>query len=118
MKSDHLKVKRQQSRNFFGHNFGIVYRFEVIRMLKKKTFWISIIAFPLLLALIFGITFLASYSSFNHDEELKDNSFKIALTDNSELISAELVSSLNATPITNPEEGIKAVKSGQYDVYF
>lgn len=118
MKNDHLKAKRQQSRNFFGHNFGIVYRFEVIRMLKKKTFWISIIVFPLLLALIFGITFLASYSSFNDDKELKDNSFKIALTDNSELISAELVSSLNATPIASLEEGIKAVKSGQYDVYF
>ena len=56
-------------RRFLGHNFGIVYRFEVVRMLKKPSFWISILAFPALMALIFGISFIASKSTIDNAEE-------------------------------------------------
>ena len=41
------------------HNLSTVIRFEVIRSLKKKSFWILAISFPLLFVVIFGIVYLS-----------------------------------------------------------
>jgi ABC-2 type transport system permease protein len=36
------------------YNFGTVFRFEVTRTLKKKSFWIMALAFPVIIGAIFG----------------------------------------------------------------
>ena len=40
------------------HNLSTVIRFEIVRALKKKSFWILAISFPLMFAAIFGMVFL------------------------------------------------------------
>ena len=39
------------------YNLGTVMRFEIVRTLKKKSFWIMAIGFPIMFAAIFGISF-------------------------------------------------------------
>ena len=37
------------------HNLSTVVRFELVRALKKKSFWILALSFPLMFAAIFGM---------------------------------------------------------------
>ena len=105
-------------RHILGHNFGIVYRFEVIRTLKKPSFWLSIVAFPLLLAVIFGISFLSTASSDDIDEQLAQEQFSLAVTDDSHLVNQQLLEQLDAQIVDNKQQGIDMVQSGEIEAYF
>ena len=105
-------------RHILGHNFGIVYRFEVIRTLKKPSFWLSIVAFPLLLAVIFGISFLSTASSDDIDEQLAQEQFSLAVTDDSHLVNQQLLEQLDAQIVDNKQQGIDMVQSGKIEAYF
>ncbi|MCL2451318.1 ABC transporter permease [Candidatus Saccharibacteria bacterium] len=105
-------------RRFFGHNFGIVFRFEVVRTLKKKTFWLTLLAFPLLFAAIFGVSYYASSQSESMANDLAKEKFSIALTDNSGTISTAVLEQIGAETIANRDEGISLVKVGKLDAYF
>ena len=39
------------------HNLGTVIKFEVMRILKKPSFWLMALGFPILMAGIFAIVF-------------------------------------------------------------
>lgn len=113
------ELKQTVTKRLFGHNFGIVYRFEVARMLSKPSFWLSIIAFPLLMAIIFGVSFLdAKFSIDSAEEELKNNKLVAVITDNSGLVSEQMVQQMGATITNNKQAAIDQVKSGQIDAYF
>ena len=113
------ELKQTATKRLFGHNFGIVYRFEVARMLSKPSFWLSIIAFPLLMAIIFGISFLdAKFSIDSAEEELKNNKLVAVITDNSGLVSEQMVQQMGATIIDDKQAAIDQVKNGQIDAYF
>ena len=108
-------------RHFFGRNFGIVYKFEVTRTLKKPSFWISILALPLLLAVIFGISFLSGMSASDSEETVTESTttdFSIAITDDSHLISQQLIDQLGIRTIDNKEQGVDMVRNSQIDAYF
>lgn len=113
------ELKQTATKRLFGHNFGIVYRFEVARMLSKPSFWLSIIAFPLLMAIIFGVSFLdAKFSIDSAEEELKNNKLVAVVTDNSGLVSEQMVQQMGATITDDKQATIDQVKSGQIDAYF
>ena len=113
------ELKQTATKRLFGHNFGIVYRFEVARMLSKPSFWLSIIAFPLLMAIIFGVSFLdAKFSIDSAEEELKNNRLVAVITDNSGLVSEQMVQQMGATIIDDKQAAIDQVKNGQIDAYF
>lgn len=106
-------------RHFFGHNFGIVYRFEVARMLKRPSFWLSIIAFPLLLAIIFGVSFLDTKLSIDKaEEELKNNTLEATITDDSGLINKQMAEQMGVSVTDDKQSAIDQVKKGQIDAYF
>ncbi|MCL2281012.1 ABC transporter permease [Candidatus Saccharibacteria bacterium] len=105
-------------RRFFGHNFATVYRFEVVRTLKKKSFWAGVLAFPILIAGIFGLTYYAGNQSETASADLVKEKFSIALTDDSNIISPETIEQVGAKTISNRADGIKKVTSGQLDAYF
>ena len=106
-------------RRFLGHNFGIVYRFEVTRMLKRPSFWLSIIAFPLLLAIIFGVSFLDTKLSIDKaEEELKNNTLTATITDDSGLVNKQLAEQMGVNITNDKQAAIDQVKKGQIDAYF
>ena len=105
-------------KHFFGHNFGVVYKFEVIRTMKRKSFWAMILLLPLLISVIFGVEFFAANQAQNSTDALAKEKFSIGLTDNSGAISPKIISQIGAKTLANKDDGLAAVKSGQLDAYF
>lgn len=100
------------------HNFGTVVRFEITRSLKKKSFWIMAIGFPLMFALIGGIIFMSNKATDDASKELEKQAFSLEVTDNSGLIKGSFLSAVKATTITDKQQGIADVTTGKVDAYF
>lgn len=100
------------------HNLGTVFRFEVVRTLKKKSFWIMSLAFPIIIAAVFAIIFFSNQATKKATEITQKQHFSIAVTDESDVIAPALLQSVHAQSITTKQAGIDAVKAGKLDAYF
>ena len=100
------------------HNLGTVFRFEVIRTLKKKSFWIMAIAFPIAIGAIYGIVYFSNQSSKQAAESTINQKFSFVVTDESGLINKQLVKQFGATETNNKQAAINDVVSGSLDAYF
>lgn len=99
------------------HNLSTVITFEVIRVLKKKSFWAMVFGFPIMIGAVFGIVFLSNKATQDAADKLKEQSFSIAITDDSHLLSPQITSIFHAKMVTK-EAGVAAVKNGTVDAYF
>lgn len=99
------------------HNLSTVITFEVIRVLKKKSFWAMVFGFPIMIGAVFGIVFLSNNATRDAADKLKEQTFSIAITDDSHLLSPQITSAFHAK-MTTKEAGIAAVKNGTVDAYF
>ncbi len=99
------------------HNLGNVYQFEVRRTLKKKSFWIMALAFPVAMAAVFGIVFLSNKTTQDAAQKMKDATFSMQITDESHLISQATLANLKAAAPTSKQAGIDAVKNSSIDAY-
>ena len=100
------------------HNLGTVFGFEVRRSLKKKSFWITALSFPVLIAVIFGIVFFSNQATEQASVDNGKQQFSFAVTDESKLIEPKLLTAMNAQTFTKKQQGIDAVKNGAVDAYF
>jgi len=100
------------------HNLGVVIKFEIIRTLKKPSFWLMALGFPVLMAVIFGIAFMSSKATSDAASKLKDQKFSIMVTDESRVIRPELLAAFEAGRPASKQSGIDQVKSGKLDAYF
>ncbi len=80
----------------FGHNFGTVYRFEMIRTMKKKMFWLSILIVPAIIFIIAGISVFSQKTSHDNIEAARNASYKIAIIDDSGLINKDDIAGTGA----------------------
>ncbi len=99
------------------HNLSTVITFEVIRVLKKKSFWAMVFGFPIMIGAVFGIVFLSNNATRDAADKLKEQPFSIAITDDSHLLSPQITSAFHAKMVTK-EAGVAAVKNGTVDAYF
>lgn len=99
------------------HNLGTVIKFEIVRMLKKPTFWLMAMGFPVLMAAIFGIVFWSNQTTLEAADKLKEEKFSLVVTDDSRLIKPELLRAFSATTVESKQVGIDKVKQGQVDAY-
>ena len=101
------------------HNLSTVIRFEIVRALKKKSFWILAISFPLVFATTFGILFLSNKATDDAAEKLKEQSFSVAITDESNLVKPPLIAAAKAAEVkpSDKQAAINRVKDGQLDAY-
>lgn len=100
------------------HNFSTVLRFELIRTLKKPTFWLSILSVPLLIGIIFGVVYFSNVSTSSREEEVRKEPFSLLLQDETKLIQDATVSSLKATRTTDKQSAIEKVRTGKIDAFF
>ena len=100
------------------HNLSTVIRFEVVRTLKKKSFWIMALGFPIMLAAIFGVVYLSNKTTGNAAKQLQNQTFSIEITDDSGLLNHALVTGLHAKLVANKAQGLSDVESGRVDAYF
>jgi len=100
------------------HNLGTVLRFEFIRTISKRRFWVGILVVPLLMVLVFALVFVSGTSSDKSTQAQKNARFTFEYNDASGLIDPLIVRSLGGQQSTNPTSGISAVKSGKVEAYF
>ncbi len=101
------------------HNLKNVIKFEVTRALKKWSFWVSLLALPLIIVIIYSLTTLSAIQSQQKIADLSKEDIKnIQVIDHSGLITPEISKHFNLT-ITSPDAqqaAINKVKEGQSDL--
>lgn len=100
------------------HNLSTVFSFEVARTLKKKSFWITAISFPVIIAAVFAIIFFSNQATEQASLDTQNQEFSLAITDTSNVIHPQIIKQLDAQVITDKQQGIADVKNGKLDAYF
>ena len=101
------------------HNLGNVVRFEVFRSLKKWSFWISLLSFPVMIAVIYALVYFSSVTSEQKLADLaKSDINNIQVIDQSGIITPEIANQLKITLLADKdrEQAIESVKNGQSDL--
>lgn len=90
-----------------------VFKFETIRQLKKPSFWVAVLMMPILMGVVFLISFIAGSESVDTTPHLSEDTV-IAITDKAGIL-----------PKDNPfnkydteEAGVEAIKKGEADLFF
>lgn len=94
---------------------GIVFKFELIRQLKKPSFWISLLLFPVA---IFAVMGLSALNSMNIDSAIENQDFsdkKIGILDEAG-IAGGIAS--NFIGVTTADAGVAQVKNGELDIFY
>jgi ABC-2 type transport system permease protein len=100
------------------HNLGTVLRFEVIRTLKKPTFWISILSVPFFGAILFAIIYFTSTTTQDAVKKTEQEKFSFAVVDESNRITPNVVTDAGGTLTLDPAQAIERVESGKLDAFF
>lgn len=101
------------------HNLSTVMRFEIVRALKKKTFWIMAFGFPIIIAAVAGIIFFSNKATSDASKDIEKQKFSFVVSDASGVIKPAIVTAMTGTvtPTADKQEKIDAVKSGSLDGY-
>ena len=100
------------------YNLGTVFRFEFVRTLKKKSFWIMAMSFPLIIGAIFGIVYFSNKASDKAAADTKNQKFSLVVTDESGLLNKTLLAQFGASESSDKQAAINQVTSGKLDAYF
>lgn len=100
------------------HNLGTVISFEFLRTVKKKSFWVATLAFPVMIAVVFGIVYYSGKTSDANNSKLAKEKFSIEYIDESGVILPPIASAFKAEKVTNRDEAIKRVQQGKLDAFF
>lgn len=99
------------------HNFKTVVKFEVLRSIKKITFWISALSFPILIGIIVGISMLSANMGKEASDSLKEENFTSTYYDDSKIVDESVAESLGIEKIADKDFAIKEVKDGKKDMF-
>lgn len=101
------------------HNLSTVIRFEIVRALKKKSFWVLALSFPLIIAAIFGILYFSIKTTEDAEKDLEKQEFSVVITDESGVINPQILAATKAQTVeaSAKQATIDRVKDGQLDAY-
>ena len=100
------------------HNLGTVLRFEFVRTVNKRRFWVGILVVPLLVVIVFALVFVSGTSSDKSTKQQKNAHFSFQYIDASNLIDPVIVKKLGGHVSSNANSGVIAVKTGKADAFF
>lgn len=89
-----------------------VAKFEIIRQLKKPAFWAATLLLPLMIGVIYFISFISSMSV--DTEAHLDEDVKIAITDDAGIFGPDAPYIING----DKDYGIEKVKNGEVELYY
>lgn len=99
------------------HNLGTVFSFEVMRMLKKKSFWAMALGFPLMIMVLVGVIFWSNSATQDAVKELSKERFRVAMTDESGVIRQDIADAMQIMPAISKQQALDDIKQGQLDGY-
>jgi ABC-2 type transport system permease protein len=101
-----------------SHNLKTVIGFEFFRTIKKRRFWVTTLAIPVALGIVFGLIFISGESSSSTAEAQKNERLSFQFTDASGLVTDAGAGALGGTRTTDEAGAIAAVRTGTLGAYF
>lgn len=99
------------------HNLGTVIAFEVRRTLAKPSFWIASLSVPILMAFLFGLSFLSGVTAAQSTLESDAAPATFTYTDASGIVDARVATQLGGTATDDPAGAAQAVREGRADLH-
>lgn len=99
-------------------NVGTVIRFEVVRTLTKRRFWVATLFVPVILGIVFALVAASNSSTSNAADAQKNAHFSFEYSDASGLVDPAVAQAAGGTRLADPAEGMAAVKAGTTDAFF
>lgn len=112
------RTNRQESESVAAHNLNTVIGFEFIRTVKKKRFWITTLAIPVVFAVVLGLSFISGQSSRATADTQKYAQVTFQYTDASGLVTDAGASAFGGTRTNDGAVAITAVRAGTLAAYF
>ncbi len=100
------------------HNLATVVSFEFRRTVTKRRFWIGTMIVPIMIAIVFGLSYFSSQATSNSLRAQKHASFTFTYVDASGLVNPAVVAKFGGHIAPSISDGIAAVKSGRVDAFF
>ncbi|WP_422758962.1 ABC transporter permease [Paenarthrobacter sp. C1] len=99
------------------HNLRTVVRFEFLRTLKKKSFWITTLIVPVAIGIVFSLVSFSGASASKSVSAQQRAPISFAYLDESGLISDKLGKESGGTRVTDLQAAIDAVRTGSSDAF-
>lgn len=92
-----MATKKIRWRDHGSANLGTVIRFEFLRTISKRRFWVATLFVPVMLIVVFLLVFLSNSSMSKSAGEQKNAHFSFEYNDASGLINPSIVDKLGGT---------------------
>ena len=100
------------------HNLGTVIGFEFFRVVTKRRFWLTTLAIPLALAVVFALVFISNSSTSKTADAQKNAQLSFTFTDDSGLVTDAVAAKFGGTRAPDGPAAAAEVKNGTADAYF
>lgn len=100
------------------HNLGTVFWFEITRTLRKRSFWLVSLLFPVAIAAVAGIIYFSNKASSEASSDSERQKFSFAIKDDSGLINKSLLRTMDGSYVDSQQQGVGDVKEGKLDAFF
>ena len=100
------------------HNLGTVIGFEFFRVVRTKRFWLTSLAVPLGLAVLFALVFVSSVSSDKSAQAQKDARLQFTYSDASGLVTDDVATAFGGVEVPDGDQAVADVRDGSVDAYF
>ncbi|HXH26281.1 MAG TPA: ABC transporter permease, partial [Candidatus Acidoferrum sp.] len=100
---------------------GKVVKFEVLRTVRKKSFWFTTIVLPLFILVIYGVDYASSQHASQASQQQASaysKTAKLAVDDETGLVNKQLLAQQHITIETNRQAGIAAVQGNKLTAFF
>ncbi|MDN5798188.1 MAG: ABC transporter permease, partial [Intrasporangium sp.] len=101
-----------------GHNLGTVIGFEFTRTLKKKSFWVTTLSVPIIIAVVFALVYISNSSTDQSAKEQANATITFVYTDASGLITRQQAAALGGSLAPDPARAVADVRTGRVQAYF
>lgn len=96
---------------------GIVTKFEFVRTVTKRSFWLRTLSIPVLLAAVIGLSLFSGKVSQQADQNVQKSQFSTAVLDDSGYLSPSLLRAVGAKRVSDKTAGITMARQGQVDAF-
>ncbi|MFZ2275898.1 MAG: ABC transporter permease [Candidatus Nanogingivalis sp.] len=99
-------------------NLGTVIKFEVLRAIKKPTFWVALLAVPLVYGGIFFLGKISGEQAAQNAEKLAREEFSFEIMDESGILNQQIIESVGGKISKNKTESIEKVKNEKLNAFY
>ena len=99
-------------------NLRTVIKFEVLRAIKKPTFWVALLAVPLVYGGIFFLGKISGEQAAQNAEKLAREEFSFEIMDESGILNQQIIESVGGKVSKNKSESIEKVKNEKLNAFY